>query len=742
MERTPSVSADHGSRPSHALRPSRLVPAVIAALVIGLLQVFVAVSFAALIFAGDLAPFLARGVGFALFGAVVTGLVVALASSLPGAIGGVQDVSSAVLAVVAANVAAALGAAAAPGARFVTAVAAVALSGLVTGGFLLLLGRFRLGNLVRFLPYPVVGGFLAGTGWLLAKGAVGLMAGVPTTLQGVPDLLQPATLALWAPGLAFALGLFVVLGRSGHFLVLPGTIVGACAVFAAGAWWSGASVAELGARGWLLGPFPEGGLWRLPSWAELQAIDGGVLLAQLPTIATLALVSAVAVLLNAGGLEVATRTDVDLNRELQAAGVANLAAGAGGGVLGFHQLSVSLLAMKLAGDSRLVGVLAAAVAALALVAGASFLGLFPTFVLGGLLLFLGLALLKEWLVDAWARLPRLEYAIVLTIVLAIGAAGFLVGVALGLVAAIGLFTVAYSRIEVVRHELGGAHARSRVTRSPAEERALAQHGDELAVFLLQGFVFFGTAERLLQRVRARLDAAEARPRRLLFDFRRVSGIDATAALSFLKLLRRAADAGVEVGFTGVPPAVREQLVAGGVGPEQGAHFLADLDHGLERHEQDVLRRAGVRPSQRDFAAQLASWLPGEPDGRALASYFRRDALQPGDRLVEQGDPADEVYFVESGSLTAQLEPASGAPVRLETVGAGQVLGELGFFLREPRSASVVVDAPSVVHVLTRDAYARMAREAPSAALGLHQLVVRLLSGRVRHLMGVVQALER
>jgi SulP family sulfate permease len=60
-----------------------------------------------------------------------------------------------------------------------------------------------------------------------------------------------------------------------------------------------------------------------------------VLLGQLPTIATVVLVSVIALLLNATGLELATKREIELNRELRSAGLADLIAGAGGGLVGF-----------------------------------------------------------------------------------------------------------------------------------------------------------------------------------------------------------------------------------------------------------------------------------------------------------------------------------------------------------------------------------------------------------------------
>ncbi len=106
-----------------------------------------------------------------------------------GVVGSVQDAAAAVLAVLALSTAskaastradrqtAAVGTCEAPDV-FLTVVAATLVVTVLCGVVFLVLGRFRLGNLVRFVPYPVVGGFLAGTGWLLFKGGIYVASGV------------------------------------------------------------------------------------------------------------------------------------------------------------------------------------------------------------------------------------------------------------------------------------------------------------------------------------------------------------------------------------------------------------------------------------------------------------------------------------------------------------------------------------------------------------------------------------
>ncbi len=79
------------------------------------------------------------------------------------------------------------------------------------------MGIFRLGGLIRFIPYPVIGGFLAGTGWLLVRGSFGVMADASLTFAGLPHLFQADVLHRWLPGLLFAILLYLVVRRLPSF---------------------------------------------------------------------------------------------------------------------------------------------------------------------------------------------------------------------------------------------------------------------------------------------------------------------------------------------------------------------------------------------------------------------------------------------------------------------------------------------------------------------------------------------
>lgn len=724
------------------LHLERLIPALSAGLVIGLLEVVLATSFAALIFSGPLVDRLPAGIGLDLFAGAVIMLLIALLGTQPGVVGSIQDSPAVILALVAASIAARVP----PGeARFLTVVAAIGTTSLAAGALFFLLATFRLGDFVRFVPYPVVGGFLAGTGWLLVKGGTSVLTGSSVTLADLSALSRSGAVAKWGPGLAFAVILLVAVRRYHHFLIIPGALFGAVALFYAVTALSGVGVGRAQANGWLLGPFPRAGLWRPWMVSALGRADWHAVFAQAGSAVTLIVVALLSLLLNASGIELALDRDVDLDRELRAAGLANLAAGAGGGMVGFQALSLTALASRTGALSRLAGVLGSSVCVAALLFGSSALAKFPRPVLGGLIVFLGLGFLVEWVWDARRRLHRTEYFVVLLILVVIGAVGFLTGVAVGIAVTLLLFVVNYSRTDMVRHTLTGTTYRSTVERTESQREVL-RGGTGIHVMELQGFIFFGTAKTMLDRIAFRLFHSTLGPLRfLVLDFRRVTGLDSSAVMTFVKVAKLAEVHGFVLVLTGLSVEMRGRVERGGlaIGGAGSVRTFSDLDHGMEWCEDEVLAGTGELPVAElsPLTSQLQAILGEAIDVHMLMPYLTRIEIEAGHTIIRQGDNAEEVYFLESGRLTAQLETGGESPpLRIRTMSPGTVLGELPLYLGTARTVSVVADTACALYRLSNLDFKRMESEAPELAAALHRMFARFLAQRLADSLQTMSAL--
>ena len=706
-------------------------PASLAAgLIIGVVETVLAVSFAALVFGGYLQYFLADGVGLFLGAAAATLAILAWRAGARGVIGGMQEAVAAVLVIVAANVAVtAFGSA---DRAFLTAVAATLVVTVLSGLVFLVLGVRRLANVIRFVPFPVVGGFLAGTGWLLLKGGIEVASGVQPYLSTIGDLKEPAVLQLWLPAVAFGAILLLAVRVLKRPLVIPAVIGIGLAAFVIGMLLTGSSIDAAREGRWLLGPLETTRLWQPWTFRALGGADWSAVLGQWAGISTAVFVASIAILFNISGTEVVLNRDLDTNRELRDAGFVNVISGALGGIPGYHALSLSALAERMSVNARITGLIAAAVPLAAVVFGASVVELIPRMIVGGVLVFLGLSFIVEWIWDKRRTLPPVEYGVVVVILAAIIARGFLPGVVIGLVLAVVLFAISYGRIELVREVSFGDTYHSNVDRPPEERAELRTLAERVQVLRVGGFVFFGSTNGLLERIRRRVE--EGPPRYLLIDLRRVTGVDSSAVVAFVKVMRLAEANGFEIVLTGASGPVRGQLERGGVAETPGTlGFEPDLDRGLQRCEDALLETAGERA-----AAGVDEALDGLPPG--LSAYLERVSLPVGTVLLHQDEPSGDVYVLGSGRLGVHTRTPEGKVMRLASVRPGVVVGEVALYTGVPRTADVVAETPSVVLHLSAGSIARMEAEEPELAAALHRWLARTLAERLSETMRAVDTL--
>ncbi len=727
-------------------RPSRLARSLLAGSLIYILEVVFAISFTALVYTNELASYLPFAIGFTLLGDAVLCAMVAAFSSYRGASAVEEDVPAAILTLTVAAVLAALPAGTHPDTKFATVLMVVVLTTSTAGVFFLLLGYFKLGGLARFLPYPVMGGFLAGTGWLLVTGGLGVAVDRSWSFE----LLQANLVVQWLPALIFGAVLLFANTRWSNPLIVPGLVVGGVVLFYVIFGLLNIPIDQLRTQGWLLGEFPAGGVWRFPLNGEFLAqADWPVIFSHIGSIAPILIISVVALLLNVNGLELILKRDIDLNHELIVAGAGNVVAGLAGGLLGYQDISFSTLNKKMTGGKRVAILVTALLLGVTVFVGASFLIYIPKVVLAGVIFYIGLSLLFEWTYRAWFKFPRIDFLIILAILAVVALRGFLEGVAVGLVAAIVLFVINYSRTSVIKHALSGADFRSRVNRAPDQRAVLDAQGERLSILELQGFIFFGTANNLYEQVKKRLgDTALPPARFVVLDFARVTGLDSTALLSFDKMLALTEEHGIILVLTGLSGSgvqhvsIHEQLTKGGfIERPEVLRFFPDLDHGIEWCEEQIIADAQLETEEKGLSDYFVAIVPAE-QMRQISRYMERQEFAAGEYVMRQGDESDDLFFIESGQVTSQIENPSQKPLRLETMCGGRTVGELGFYLGTKRSAAVIADEASVTYRLTRRELDRMEQIDPQAALAFHRLIVHLLGDRAIHLMRSVQALQR
>jgi sulfate permease, SulP family len=732
------------------IQPQKLLPSLIAGLVLGVIGVLTYITpMAALVFSGELEPFLATGIGITLFSAAVVGMMVAAQSSFVGTIALPVPEEMAMLATIAAAITTQMSASATPEEMLLTVVGAIALTSLLTGVFLFTLGQLKLGELIRFLPYPVVGGFLAGLGCLLAKGALKVMTNLDLSLAQVPAFFQGETLLRWLPGVLFAVVLLAISRRYTHFLIMPASFLAATGLFYLLWVLTGNAIVDAGTQGWLLGPFPSGQLWQPLSFSALRHANWSIVLTQLGSMISVMLITALSLLMVSSGIELTSGRDISLNQELRATGMGCILSGLFGGTVGSHGVT-TVLVHKMGVQSRFVGIFAALLYAIVLLLGLSLISFFPKPVLGGLLLFLGLDLLVQWVYESWFKLPRIDYAIVLLIMAIIATIGLVEGVVVGLVAAIILFVMKYSKIDVAKHAFSGAIYSSHVQRPLTQARLLRRKGNKIYILQLQGFIFFGTASKLLAQIRQQVKAVTLDPLQfIILDFRLVNGLDSSTILSFVKLTQFVQQAQIHLLFTSLSPPMQRQLQQGGVfldHPNSYCHQFTDLDLGMEWCEEEILKESKYRrrrhiPMAMQLKTLLADFVASEPIADMMP-YLEEVQRSPGEYLYRVGDQPTCLYFIESGEVSTWTEVNGAQTRRIQTLGAGTIIGEIEFFTQAPYEVAAIVHQPSRLYRLTHEHLNRMYQNHPQVAEGFSKWMNTLLAERLSQSLHEIEILMK
>lgn len=586
-------------------------------------------------------------------------------------------------------------------------VVLIAVSTAAAGVVILVLGALGVGEAVRFLPTVVVDGFIAGTGWLLIKGGFEIVVGRGLGLGDIADLFGSDLVGRWLPGLALAI-VVLLLSRSDRVpdVAVSGAVVLATAAFfAAAAIWS--SVGRVEDDGWLIGPFDNGVDLLVVGPNDLADADWGAIGSSVTDLLSLIVVTTVALLLNLSALEATFRQRYDTNAELRRTGIANIGIATLGSVPAYHALGDSVLAKRMGVRSRAVGVLAGCAVIALGVFGAGLVGFAPLFVAGGLLIAVGLGLMVDWATGIVGPIGWVERSVSFAIVAVIMFVGILEGVLVGLVLACGVFVWRYSRVDPIRRASTGVSLRSRVDRSIADAERLSELGAATLIFELQGYIFFGSATRLVDAVRTAANESTMNDIAVVLDLRFTTGVDPGAGKLLVELCDELIADGVDVAMSGGSSSIGEALR----GRSPGTAWFDTLDEALAAYESLRLAASHGPSDDHDQDPDDAH------DEPSFLAEFERSHLPIGSVLVTAGEASDTLAFLVSGTASAYAASGGERHRVRQFVGPAWV-GEIGFLRDAERSADVEADTDLVIATIDREAFERLRSEQPDVVIAI------------------------
>jgi SulP family sulfate permease len=270
---------------------------------------------------------------------------------------------------------------------------------------------------------------------------------------------------------------------------------------------------------------------------------------------------------------------------------------------------------------------------------------------------------------------------------------------------------------------------------------------KMLILQLQGFIFFGSSHSVYRSTKDLIDKAENAPMFLILDMRLVQGIDSSATTALVKMatLTRDHNAGLIV----VPgsDAVRASLEHAGLNPEHFDHLRVfdRFDEAVEFCEDRILVEARTQIQRRGTGraddafldavfGDVMAGLEVQEEFEELVAVLRDRMDEVDSRvgtvLYAQHDENRDLFFIVTGLVSLERIDAHDRPMRIRTLGAWNILGEMGALLsyREPFTARVVRSGD--ILTLSPEVLAAIASEDPELNRRLQHLIIQMLGSEL------------
>ncbi len=615
-------------------------------------------------------------------------------------------------------------------------------------------GALRLGNLIKYVPYPVVSGFMNGIAFILIFEQIAPMIGADSHISIIevfsnPSVIQPFTLSV---GLTTIIAVFL----SKRFLkAMPASLAGL--LIGTGVFYALKTMGGVSTMGPVIGNFNF--QWPKPDiFLNLSGLIANIdIVDLLPRILTAGLVlgsiGSLESLLSSVAADNFTGTRHQSNQELLGQGIGNIMNSIFSALPSAGSELHNMANYRAGGRTRLSSLVCGFLILLIVMTLGSLIGKIPLAVIAGIIVSVGFGLFDKWTLDLFRNLlqtreqkKRIIANLAVTMVVAVitVCVNLIVAVLIGIAIASGLFVVRMGR-SIVKRKYFGDQIHSKKVRTIKNNILLKERGKGIIVYELRGPLFFGSADNLAMEIESAINNYTY----CILDMKRVNEIDSTGAKILGQISKKVHESGkyLLISHLADHPSLADFLKAMGVYTLLAENcFFPDTDAALEWAEDNVLTQSielagtlgGIQLEQMDIFKDFA---PEEI--HALKQKLTFKAFKKGDILFREGDEDRNLFFLTKGCVSVRIHlPESGRYKRLITYSPGVTFGEMAFLDGRPRSADVWSDEDSETYLLSPDKYAGLQKETPEIAVKLVRNIALDMSERLRIRTNEVRILEQ
>jgi SulP family sulfate permease len=641
---------------------------------------------------------------------------------------------------------------------------ALLLIGLLAGVFQIAFGLLKLGGLIKYMPYPVVSGYLAGVGLIIIAAQTPKCLGI-TGNQGFwfaitsADQWRSASLIVGVVTAALMIVSPKVTQRIPAVII---AIIGGITTYWLLSFWdtdllqlqnNTLIVGQLG--GTTIGDTNDvmSGLTNfltgisLPYRALADASLPPIKALLYPAL-TLAILLSIDTLKTCVVLDSLTHSRHDSNRELLGQGIGNVASALCAGMPGSGTMGATLLNISSGGQTRASGMIEGVMILVAYVLLAAMLAWLPLAALAAILVVVGFRMIDRHSFALFKSSDtRLDFFVIITVAMVALTISLIAATGVGLLLAILLFLRKQIGTHLIRRTTFGNQVFSRSERLESERLVLEQNGHQTVILELQGSLFFGTANQLYQAVEPYLHGY----RYLILDLRRVQSVDMTAGHILEQIRNSLNENKCELILSDLPSAMPtgENLKSyfdhlGILREQQPIRVFDELYDALEWIEEQWLLHSGLRPRpEQTYSLRDFDVFKNHKDDTLvdLQACMEPRHLKTGQLVFEVGSQSDEIFFIMQGEVRLDIPLPDGHRHHIATHHQGDFIGELGFLDQRPRidSATAITDVELLA--LSRSRLDQLADHHKRLGVNLMTEIARVLASRLRQSNDELRVLE-
>ena len=603
-------------------------------------------------------------------------------------------------------------------------------------------GLVRLGQLIKYMPYPVVSGYLSGVGLYIIASQAPTFLGMPKgshfweSMSGfrlwqwqsiVVGLVTIAAMLL-APKVTKAIPAIII-----------GLLIGVASYFVIA--FFNPAMLNLSQNPFVIGSIKsEGGLVEVifGKFAALRNFNFGAVGNLIVPALTLAVLLSIDTLKTCVVLDALTHSRHDSNKELIGQGLGNITSACIGGVAGAGQMGATLVNLSSGAKTKFSGVLEGILALIAFLVLGSLIAWVPIASLAAILVVIGVKMIDTHSFNFLkSRSTIFDFIVIVSVIVVALSVSLIWASAIGVVLAIFLFIREQVGTSIIRRKMYGNKIFSKQIRVKAESKILQKKGDCSVIYELQGSLFFGTASQLFSELEQDLKTKKY----LILDMHKVQAVDITAAHVLEQIKDILNERNGFLIFSRVPKSlpsgqdVNQYFGEVGLVKESNpVKVFDDIDEALEWVEnriiaEEIILSEDEAPLKLDEFELFKGRKKTTTDD--LKTYIKEVSIKAKEKIFSAGDNGTELFLIRKGTVDITLTTNDNESYRISSFGRGNFFGELAFLDGATRSADAIADSDVDLYVLSRTDFEKFATEHKTSSIIFLEGLASVLAGRLR-----------